>query len=150
MWFKDTESKTFDELGVSSARFEPLDTQLAAALNKTLPQQLRIRAPGKELEACKKDTPLTRRHIVHVIYDWFKTDAHTAAFFSFTDLQTLAWLGDKPADIEKLSQSWDHTLANLQYAMPDECLRGLASRQAEEPQALKEDMAVGPFQWYVF
>ena len=54
-WFKDIESRTYDDLGKSnSARFRLLDSQLAAALVKILPDQLRIRVQAKEMNAYKK------------------------------------------------------------------------------------------------
>ena len=88
-WLKEIENITFEELGRdTSARLQPLDAQLAAALIKTLPEQLRIRVQAKEMEAYKNDTTTTGRQTVHMIYDWFRTDAHMSTFFSFHDLST--------------------------------------------------------------
>ena len=66
------------------------------------------------MDAYKANSTLTGRQIVRMIYDWFRTDAHMSTYFSFNDLQTLAWLGDKPADMEKLLQNWDHILEHVQ------------------------------------
>ena len=69
-WFKEIENTTFEELGRGTpARLQPLDAQLAAALIKTLPEQLRIRVQAKEMEAYKNDAAITGRQIVHMIYD---------------------------------------------------------------------------------
>ena len=89
-WFKEIEGKSFDELGKSgSARFQLLDSQLAAALVKILPDQLRTRVQAKEMDAYKRNTTITGRQIVFMIYEWFKTDAHMSTFFSFNDLEGL-------------------------------------------------------------
>ena len=100
-WFKEIENATFEELGRdTSARLQPLDAQLAAALIKTLPEQLRIRVQAKEMEAYKNDAAITGRQTAHLMYDWFRTDAHMSTFFSFHELSQLTWLGGKPADME--------------------------------------------------
>ena len=70
-WLKDIENTTFEELGRGTpARLQPLDTQLAAALTKTLPEQLRIRVQAQEVEAYKNDAAITGRQLAHMIYDW--------------------------------------------------------------------------------
>ena len=93
-WLKERENAAFEELGRgTSARLQPLDAQFAAALIKTLPEQLHIRAQAKEMEAYKNDTAITGRQAVRVIYDWLLTDAHVSTFFSFHDLSQLTWLG---------------------------------------------------------
>ena len=61
-WFKEIENAAFEELGrATPTRFQPLDTQLAAALIKTLPEQLRSRAQAKEMEAYTHDVTITGR-----------------------------------------------------------------------------------------
>ena len=139
-WFKEIENATFEELGRdTSARFQPLDAQLAAALIKTLPEQLRVRVQAKEMEAYKNDATITGRQIVHVMYDWLRTDAHMSTFFSVHDLSQATWLGGKPADMEKFMQSWDHILEHMQYTMPPDCLRDLFFRMIEKSFVLRED-----------
>ena len=116
------ENATFEELGRdTSARFQPLDAQLAAALIKTLPEQLRVRVQAKEMEAYKNDAAITGRQIVHMIYDWFRTDAHMSAFFSFHDLSQLTWLGDNPADMDNSCRT-GITFSNTRSAR---CLRAV-------------------------
>ena len=127
-WFKSIENATFEELGKDNLeRFQPSDSQLAAALSKTLPEQLRIRVQAKEMEAYKDDATLTGRQIVHMIYDWFRTDAHMSTFFSFNDLSNLVWLGDKLGDMEKFLQNWDHILEHMSYPVHPDCLRDLST-----------------------
>ena len=141
-WFKEIENATFEELGRgTSARLQPLDARLAAALTKTLPEQLRIRVQAQDMEAYKNDAAITVRQIVHMMYDWLHTDAHMSTFFSFHDLSQLTWLGDKPADIEKFRQNWDHVLEHTQYTMPPDCLRDLFFRMIEKSGVLREDIA---------
>ena len=110
-WLKEIEDLTFDALSKS-------DSQLAAALGKILPGQLRIRVQAKEMEASKNNSTITGRQIARMIYEWFKTDVHMSTFFSFNDLAALTWLGDKPADMERFLQSWGHVLEPMRYKMP--------------------------------
>ena len=141
-WLKEIESHTYDDLGKSnSARFRLLDLQLAAALVKILPDQLRIRAQAKEMEAYKRNSTISGRQIAHMIYEWFKTDVHTSTLFSFNDLSALTWLGDKPENMEKFLQNWGHIMEHMQYTMPAECLRDLSYRQVQNSTVLKEDLS---------
>ena len=102
MWLREIENASFEELGRDTpARLQPLDAQLAAALIKTLPEQLHTRAQAKETEAYTSDAAATGRQLARLMCDGLRTDAHMPTFFSFHDVSQATWLGGKPADMGK-------------------------------------------------
>ena len=61
-WIKEIEGPTFDALKDSEARCQILDSQLASALIKTLPEGLRVKVQAKEMEAFANGRTITGRH----------------------------------------------------------------------------------------
>lgn len=72
-----------------------------------------------------------------MIIEFFKTDRHRTSFTSYSDLQSLPWLGDTPTDMENVLRIWDYLLKHLDMpALPEEQLRNLFYETYEEPKVL--------------
>ena len=150
LWFKECKSKTFEELGsYGDKRFMPFDTLLLQGLTKdnaqgqglNMPADLRRRITKLETEAMEKNSMLTGRQVVHMIYEWFRTDSHMVMVYNFTDLNTLAWKGD--AKIHEFLDQWDHLIDNMDplNSVSDITYRDILYKQLEKSAVLKEDMA---------
>ena len=59
---------------------------MANALMRTLPAGLRVRVQKKEQEAFILNRTVNGRQVVHMLYEWFKTNAHMSTYFSFADV----------------------------------------------------------------
>ena len=109
-----TKSSTFDSLEDSGERrFALIDTPLAKALISKLPTDLRARVGRKEEELVAIGKTITGRQVAWMIYEYFRTDAHTQHFSSLQDLMSLAWRGDSPAQMEQFLQNWDYIVRSL-------------------------------------
>ena len=127
MWFNDINAKTFQQLGedLSIRRFAILEQPLAAALMKTVPEQLKVRIHKLEADAILKNKLITGRQIAWKILEWFKTDAYHNTYSTLTDLANLAWKGDLPVDMETFLTDWDYLVKHLPPSVSEEQLRDI-------------------------
>ena len=93
-WLNETEGKTFEQLSDSGEeRFHHLDALLAEALMKVPPKGLMMRVQQMENAALKSNTCITGRQVLHMVYDWLRTDAHMSLVYGHADLMEIPWMG---------------------------------------------------------
>ena len=95
------DGQTFDALADSGGeRLRPLDLRLSQALTsmtrscptaKTLYSEMMVH----EERTQSRNTILTGRQILHLLYESFQTNVHTALIDNITDLNITTYPGDK-------------------------------------------------------
>ena len=71
------------------------------SLTKILPRQLGATAVQQEQEALKRNTRVKGRQALRVVYDWLRADGRTPQVYGYADLNTILWMGDTAADMQK-------------------------------------------------
>ena len=92
---------------------------------KVLPKGLLMRVQQKELAALKSNNCITGRQVLHMVYDWLRTDEHMSVMYGHVDLLEIPWMGDRANDMQKLCNCWDNVLDNMQEALSDIVKRDL-------------------------
>ena len=60
---------------------------------QVFPQGLLMRMQQKELAALKSNNCITGRQVLHMVYDWFRTDEHMSVMYGHADLLEIPWMG---------------------------------------------------------
>ena len=91
---------------------------------KVLPKQLALRVQQMELAALKKNTCITGRQVLHMVYDWLRTDEHMSVMCGQADLMDVAWVGDKAHEMQKLLTIWDIVQNNMEEEVSEKVKNG--------------------------
>ena len=109
---------TFKRLEKCPREFTRLDRKLGTALGKILKGELGRRVDVEEQRALReKNTLLSGRQKLFMMYDSFRTDESMASCYTIHDLRSVKWQGD--SQLEALRNTWEDKLANQRELQSD-------------------------------
>lgn len=140
-WFLERSTSSFDDVDIckSEPRLRTLGGPLVQALYKTCPSVLQARISDHETNVVDGKPPslLTGRQTAWMIIELFKTERRRTSFTSYSDLQSLPWLGDTPTNMEDFLRNWDYLLNESDMpSLPEDQLRNLFYGQYKESKVL--------------
>ena len=140
-WLMEVKTKKFEELSDSGeARFAPLDSLLAIALESKLPQDLRRKvSQASEKKLLAENDVLTGRQIVWMVLNYFKTSDHMSILYSYDALMDMKWFGDK--GVEEFLFHLNRIIDNLEDGITDKAIRDVLFRKMEHSTLFAQDIA---------